>query len=264
MFGMDLRPRHSRTVVATLVIATFLIVDLIGLHLFHAVVGDRTGWPRMAVLGIFGYGLYLVGPLLAASALFGPHRMFAALGFTASPWPALALTSGCCAVVFAWSAATAAPTPLHALPIEITRGALLPGAAEEILFRAFLFGFLYRFAGWGFLPAALLSSIVFGIEHVYQGGNFLEAWGIAALTGIGALWGSWLLVEWRWNIWVPIGFHVLLNANFEAFMVADNALGSAPFVAVRLACILMSIVVTLWLARHRGGRRLMGGRWWRN
>jgi membrane protease YdiL (CAAX protease family) len=138
---------------------------------------------------------------------------------------------------------------------------VLPGIAEEILFRAFLFGFLYRFAGWGFLPAALLSSLVFGAEHLYQGADAAEALGVAAITAAGGVWWSWLLVEWRWNLWVPAAFHVLLNAWFVAFEVADNALGSASFVAVRLACIALSVVATLIVVRRRGGRAVTGRRW---
>ena len=253
--------RYPRWAIVLLVLGTFLIVNAIGLTAFRAWAADLAGWPRMLALAILGYGLYLAGPLAVAALLFGRRHMFAALGLTASPWPALALATMCTAIVWIGYAASASPAPADHLAIAITRSALLPGVAEEILFRAFLFGFLYRFAGWGFLPAALLSALIFGLEHWYQGNAAAEALGIVALTGLGGLWWSWLLVEWRWNAWVPIAFHVMLNAAWETFDVADNALGPAQTVVLRFACIALSIVATMIIARRRGGRVVTGRRW---
>ncbi len=261
---MDIEPfstRFPRWAIVLLVLGTFLIVNAIGLTAFRAWASELSGWPRMFALAILGYGLYLAGPLAVAALLFGRRRMFAALGLTASPWPALALAAACTAVIWIGYAASAPIVPPDGLAISIMRGAILPGAAEEILFRAFLFGFLYRFAGWGFLPAALLSSFVFGLEHFYQGSAAIEAFGIVALTGIGGLWWSWLLVEWRWNVWVPIAFHVSMNAAFESFEIADNALGPMSTVLLRLVCIALSVIATVAIARRNGGLKLTGRRW---
>lgn len=253
--------RYSRRTTSFLVIATFLVVNAVGLTVFRGVAGDLVGWPRMLALATLGYGLYLLAPLAIAALLLGRRQMVSALGLAASPWQGLALAAGCSAIVLAWIAATSTPVPPGRLALDLVREAVLPGIAEEILFRAFLFGFLYRFAGWGFLPAALLSSLIFGVEHVYQGRDAMEALGVAVLTGVGGVWWSWLLVEWRWNLWVPIGFHVLLNAYWTAFDVADNAAGSPMDVVVKLACIAISVVVTIALARRRGGLRVTGRRW---
>lgn len=257
----DAEVHWSRRATSLLVIAGFLAVNTTGLTLFHAVAADLAGWPRMLALAVFGYGLYLAVPLAVAAHLRGRNQMFASLGLTHSPWRAIAFAFGCSAIVLAGIAATSTPVPMAELPLALVRTAILPGIAEELLFRAFLFGFLFRFAGWGFLPAALLSALVFGFEHLYQAGDLGEALGIAALTGLGGLWWSWLLVEWRWNLWVPIAFHVLLNAYWTAFDVADNALGGVATIVLRLACIALSIGVTVWLARRNGGLRLKGRRW---
>ena len=256
--------RRSRGITACVVVATFLLVNATGLTVFRAFAGDLDGWPRMLALATLGYGLHLLAPLAVAAWLVGRRQAFAALGLTASPWPGLALAAGCSAIVLVGIAATSTPIPLDRLPLELVRQAVLPGIAEEILFRAFLFGFLHRYAGWGFLPAALLSSLVFGVEHLYQGRDAVEALGVAVLTGLGGVWWSWLLVEWRWNVWVPIAFHVLLNAWWAAFDVADNALGGAFTVVLRFACIVLSVVVTVAIARRRGGLELRGRRWFRD
>lgn len=257
----DMDLRVSRRATSFLVIAAFLLVNAIGLTLFRAVAGDLVGWPRMLALAVLGYGLYLLAPLAIAALVVGRRRVFSSLGLTASLREGLVLAAGCSAIVLAWIAATSAPIPIEQLPLELVRTAVLPGIAEEILFRAFLFGFLYRFAGWGFLPAALLSSLIFGLEHLYQGSDSMEALGIAVLTGIGGVWWAWLFVEWRWNIWVPIAFHVLLNSYWTAFDVADNAFGGAMAVGIRLLCIALSVVATVVVARRRGGLRVTGRRW---
>jgi uncharacterized protein len=253
--------RASRAAIAIVVIAAFMAVNALGLNLFRAVAGDLAGWPRMLALAVLGYGPYLLAPMAVAAWIVGPRQALSCLGLTAPFREGLVLAAGCTAIVLAWIAATSTPIPLRELPLELVRSAVLPGFAEEILFRAFLFGFLFRFAGWGFLPAALLSSLVFGHEHFYQGGDAMEALAIAALTAVGGVWWSWLLVEWRWNIWVPVAFHVLLNGYWTAFDVADNAFGGAMAVGVRLLCIAISVVVTVVLARRRGGLRLTGRRW---
>lgn len=40
---------------------------------------------------------------------------------------------------------------------------LLPSIAQELFFRGKLFGFLLRFSGWVFFPAALLSGAVYSL-----------------------------------------------------------------------------------------------------
>lgn len=259
-------PRLSRPATALVVIATFLAISTLGIEAFRAVATalDLQGAARIAVLALLGYGPYLYGPMLVAAMLFGRRHVFAALGLRAPFWPAVAFALACTAIVLAWIALNATPLPPDRMAYEIARGALLPGFAEEVLFRAFLFGFLFRFCGWGFLPAALLSSLVFGLEHVYQGDDLQQALAIALLTAIGGVWWSWLYVEWRWNAWVPIAFHVLMNAYWSAFDVADNALGETMSVVVRVVCIVISIVATLTVAQRRSWRQLAGRRWWRS
>lgn len=91
------------------------------------------------------------------------------------------------------------------------------GVCEEILFRGFL---LWYFSVWvGVWPAAILSSIVFGIGHVYLGvrqipntaaiGLVMAAFAILS----GSLWPAMLLhaaIDWNSG---EIGFFVLNTPN---------------------------------------------------
>jgi len=87
------------------------------------------------------------------------------------------------------------------------------GVCEETLFRGFL---LWYFAMWvGVWPAAVLSSIVFGLGHVYLGVKQIPNTAIVGLLMAaiailsGSLWPAMLLhaaIDWNSG---DIGFHVL-------------------------------------------------------
>jgi membrane protease YdiL (CAAX protease family) len=87
------------------------------------------------------------------------------------------------------------------------------GVCEEVLFRGFL---LWYFAVWfGVWPAAILSSIVFGIGHVYLGvrqipNTAIIGMAMATLTILsGSLWPAMLLhaaIDWNSG---ELGFLVL-------------------------------------------------------
>lgn len=56
----------------------------------------------------------------------------------------------------------------------------IAGMFEELVYRGFVFGQLFRYARWGFLPAALLAALAFGSLHLYQGHD-----PVSALTAFG-------------------------------------------------------------------------------
>ena len=253
--------RAPRWAIALAAFLTFAVVDTIGLDPFRAVAGDWTGWSRIGALAVVGYGLYLLAPMALAAALFGPRRAPGALGLDGRKTPALLLALATTAILPIGYALAGPLQPGPETPVELMRSAVLPGIAEEVLYRALLFGFLFRFAGWGFLPAGLVGALVFGAAHLYQGGDPVEALAIAGLTTAGGLWFSWLYAEWRFNLWVPIAFHILMNGWWTLFDVADDALGTGASVGLRAAVIALSVLVTVAVARRRGGRIVKGRRW---
>ncbi|MDH5824682.1 CPBP family intramembrane metalloprotease [Luteimonas sp. RD2P54] len=257
-------PAAARWMVALLAIAVFVWLDTFHLDLFRQLAGAWRGWPRLGALAVLGYGPQLLVPLGLAALLAGPGRALAALGLHRSPLRALALALACTLVLPLGYAAIAGFAPPERPVLEAMRVALVPGIGEEVLYRAFLFGFLFRFAGWGFLPAALVGALFFGAAHLSQGHGWSEAAAIAALTGFGALWFAWLYVEWDYDLWVPVVFHVLMNLYWALFGVADDALGPLAATLLRLTVVALSVAVTLATARRRGGRAVRGRDWlWR-
>lgn len=252
---------RPRWLIAALTLGVFLYLDYFHLDLFRAIAGAWQGYPRMAAVLVLGYGANFLVPLGLAAVLFGPGRAFAALGLDRSLWTGLGAGLAGTLILPLGFLATAQFAPPEQPLLAALRGSILPGIGEEILYRAFLFGFLFRFAGWGFLPAALAGAVLFGAAHLYQGQGLADSVAIFAITALGAVWFAWLYVEWGFNIWVPATFHVLMNLYWELFAIADTALGSWSANGLRLAVIVLAVCMTVHAARRRGGRIVRGRRW---
>ncbi len=142
-------------------------------------------------------------------------------------------------------------------------GCLLAAVGEELLYRAMLFGQLFRHARWGFVWAGMASAIIFATGHLYQGNQPAELVGILLVTFFGGMWFSWLYVEWGYNLWVPMSFHFFMNLSWELFDVSDNALGTWAPNVFRAATIGLSVVLTLRHRRKMGEKlEVRGRRWW--
>lgn len=130
---------------------------------------------------------------------------------------------------------------------------LIAGLFEEIIFRGFIFGQLFRYAGWGFLPAALPTALVFGSLHLYQGHDLVSALESFGITALGSLFFSWIYVEWNYNLWSVIWLHVLMNAPWILFHVSTSgAVGGIEANILRFSTIALSILLTVYDKKRRG------------
>jgi len=129
---------------------------------------------------------------------------------------------------------------------------VLAGFFEEVFFRAFLFGILYRKLKWGFIPASVLGAFFFGLGHIYQGNNVLHTIGVFFVTAIGAAWFAWLYVEWENNLWVPIFLHIFMNFSWIFFEVGSNALGGVFINIFRAVTIALTILITILYHKKNG------------
>lgn len=126
-------------------------------------------------------------------------------------------------------------------------------AMEEVLFRGFLFGQLFRKANWRFVPAAILNAVIFGMGHLYQGGSLEHSAGVFAITLMGGAWFAWLYIEWDSNLWVPISLHFFMNLSWQLFAVGDTALGGWGANFFRIMTIILSVVATKAYRQSKGG-----------
>jgi membrane protease YdiL (CAAX protease family) len=81
---------------------------------------------------------------------------------------------------------------------------LTAGICEEILYRGFIFSYLATFFQLPVLWAILVSAIVFGLSHVYQGTK-----GIFGTAVVGIVFGVIYLTTG--SLFVSIALHVLLD-----------------------------------------------------
>ena len=251
--------------ISLLVIGAYLLQDNFGRWPYHFLRPKLAlGWPRIAARGILYYGIWtVIIPIIVAALIAGPRRWASALGLDGSVWIA-AKVGLISTALLPITYAVIAPLSSDNILQEIVGGAIFPGIGEEILWRGMLFGLLFRFAGWGFLPAALIGATVFGIAHFSQGNSVVEILGIFGITAIAAIWWSWMYIEWDNNIWVPVWLHILMNGYFAIFDVAAGVLGSWSFFFIRAVVVLISIWLTLRHIKARGHFKVTRNDWlWR-
>lgn len=129
------------------------------------------------------------------------------------------------------------------------------GFREEIFYRAFLFGQLFRQVKWGFIPSVAINGIVFGLSHLYQAHNWEESLGIFAITFAGAIWFAWLFIAWEDNLWVPVFLHCFMNFSWDIFTSENTALGGFMQNLPRIITIALSVYVTLKLSPGQPGKQ---------
>ncbi len=132
-------------------------------------------------------------------------------------------------------------------------GCVVAAIFEELLYRGFLFGQLFRYGGWGFIPSALLNAVLFGSGHLYQSNDVSGAIGVFTITALGGMWFAWLYIEWNNNLWIAIFMHFFMNSWWTSFNIDDNAAGGFMANIIRGTTIALSIIYTVRMKRKTGG-----------
>ena len=136
--------------------------------------------------------------------------------------------------------------------VSLIHKTIFAGFFEELLFRAFLFGILFRKLGWGFIPASALGAFIFGVAHLYQAHSISESISVFIVTSLGAVWFAWLFIEWKENLWIPIFLHIFMNLSWILFEVSNNALGNLYTNVFRTITISLTVIITISYNKRRG------------
>lgn len=130
---------------------------------------------------------------------------------------------------------------------------VVAGFFEELIFRGFVFGELFRTARWGFLPAATLTALAFGSLHLYQGDDLISASAAFGVTAAGSIFFSWIYVESENNLWSVIWPHTLMNAPWMLFCVSGSgAVGGLRANGLRLCTLLIAIALVVIYKKRKG------------
>ena len=134
---------------------------------------------------------------------------------------------------------------------NLIAGSIVIGIVEELFFRGFLFGQLFKYTRLGFISSIVLGAIVFASGHLYQSHDTVELIGIFSVTFMGAVLFAWLFVEWNYNLWIPIFLHALMNLSWHVFEMDPTALGGVLPNVFRGLTISLAIVFTIMYKRRR-------------
>ncbi len=132
-------------------------------------------------------------------------------------------------------------------------GSVIWPIGEEIAFRGFAFGMLYRSvqdSGWGFWIPALLTGIIFGVVHLQQENikklSTKEKTFTISVIAFGGILSAWLYASWELNLWIPIGLHMLMNLYWELFDKSGSAKGGWVSNFTREFSAILAILLTIF------------------
>ena len=135
---------------------------------------------------------------------------------------------------------------------------LRPAFFQEVIFRGFIFGLLFRYCNWGFIPAALVSSVLFilsnmilsgGVQADIEMNSFIAA---SLFTTIGGIWFAWLYAEFEFNLWIPLFLHALMNWSVALYDVSGGVALTPESNLFRMMTIALTVIFTIIIKRQRG------------
>jgi len=135
---------------------------------------------------------------------------------------------------------------------SIVIGAIFSAFIEELFYRGYLFGQIFRYTKIGFIPTIFFGALLFASGHLSQSNEATIVFGIFMTTFIGALLFAWVYVEWNYNLWFPILLHLFMNLFWIIFSVSSNALGNIYVNVFRIITILLVFIVTIVYKRKKG------------
>src|SRR5690606_8630723 len=146
------------------------------------------------------------------------------------------------------------------LQIEnLIAGTLVAGFMEELYFRGFLFGQLFKKTNLGFIPSIFFDALIFAFGHLHQSQDINELIGIFMITAACAVLFAWLYVEWNFNLWIPIMTHTFMKLWWVLFEYDNTALGGLKASLFRSLTILTAILFTI-LYKKQKNRNLLVNR----
>lgn len=128
---------------------------------------------------------------------------------------------------------------------NLIAGSIVVGFVEELFYRGFFFGMLFKTTRLGFITSIILGAFIFAAGHLYQSQDTTELIGIFSITFMGAILFAWLYVEWNYNLWVPIFLHALMNLAWHLFEMDSTAMGGVLPNVFRGITIFLAIFLTI-------------------
>lgn len=199
---------------------------------------------------IVSYSIMFIAVIILTSLVIKPKDIFSFLGLNCNIAGGFCISLICVLplyILFPIFGSFNSDTSLSL----IIRKSIFPGFMEEYMFRAFMFGLLFRYAKTGFFWAVILPALLFGSLHLYQGHDVISSLAAFGITFIGAVYFSWMYVEWNFNLWVPVGLHILMNGAWIMFSLEGTEVAAGGLISniARVISIFFAIGLTVWYRR---------------
>lgn len=251
--GMDtIEPSNpsSRSVIAGTLSCAPLIV--LGAVLVHGRI-LATGSPdpvctKAQMLLALGQGILA---LLLSRYLNGPKAYLRALGLRESLGTGLGVGLAILAPSILFIFVVGVGSPSDPLWLTFVCKGLIPSLAQELCFRGMLFGFLVRFAGWGFFSVALLCGAAYSLTLDFDGLASVEVRATVFWAVLQTLWLSWLFMKWKWNLWVGIVIQVVFRFTWHLASDGEDHFGGFFKNMHILLMMVWSVAFMVWRDRSR-------------
>jgi len=244
--------KMKNNIYKTIIIVTAFLIGMYGKTTLNYLFDIKLKFSNPALDITCFYAWWIIPILVSIWLIYGLKNFFKELGLNKSVYKGLFWASVMVSPMFIGSFFTGKLVSNLSF-LNILHGAILAGVLEEIFFRGFLFGQLFRKLKWGFIPAVIINAVIFALGHIYQGNNTNEIIGVFMVTFFGAAWFAWLYIEWNKNLWIPIFLHTLMNLSWMIFNVSENALGGTSANIFRLTTIFLSVIITIIYKKRNGG-----------
>ena len=146
--------------------------------------------------------------------------------------------------------------------LGVHKDMMLAGFFEEFMFRGFIFGILFFYCGWGFIPAVFIPSFFFGIGHLYQAEHLSDGIQIFLFTSLGGAGFAWIFVMWR-SLWMVLFLHGFMDLAWDMFDIQTNVMGSLYANIFRFTTLGLAVYLSAREGK-RNNRYAMAGKWWVN
>lgn len=130
----------------------------------------------------------------------------------------------------------------------IYRDLILAGFGEEFIFRAFLFGLLFYYAGWGFFSAGIFAGLFFGWGHLYQAIDFTSAVSVFLFTVGASLGFSWFYYAWK-SLWMVLFLHAFMDITWDGFNLQTNVTGNLWINLARFTTLFLTVLFSIRKAK---------------
>ncbi len=207
---------------------------------------------RLAFRGIITF----IPMLFFLLCLHKPSKIFTSLGLNRSILKGLGFAALCCSPLLIGMPIVG--TFNHTLSLSyFVRVVVLAALLEELVYRGFMFGQLFRYGKIGFIWAVIIPAFLFGIGHLYQGHTLISSLMAFGVTAFGAIYFSWAYIECNFNLWVNIGLHLFMNLCWTVFHVEGNetAIGALVPNILRITAIALTVILII-IYKKKSGRKI--------